>query len=246
MVTMKILVHSDDRTAGRVLASRLSARDGLKGVCFRSAEDGEIESLQDSDKRDPVGILVTGPGADRICREIRGMRIDLPLIAALKEASPALVVALLDAGCDDAIRDGADAEEVAARFRAVSRRASGLVTNQVKIGALVIRLDGRDPEYDGKRVRLSKIESAILDTLARRAGHPVSREALFARVWPDSDKQPFDKVLDVHLHNLRKKLSAASGGRRYIETIPARGYFLERRQRENQHVTVQEPALANA
>lgn len=241
---MNILVHSEDRVAGRVLASRLSARDGLKGVSFRAADDGEIESLRDADRRDPVSLLITGHGTDRVCREIRGMKVELPLIAAVKEPSPSFVVALLDAGCDDVVRDSADAEEVAARFRAVSRRAAGLVTNHIRIGGLVIRFDGHDPEYEGKRIRLSKIEAAILDTLARRAGHPVSREAIFARVWPDSDKQPYDKVLDVHLHNLRKKLAAASGGRRYIETIPSRGYFLERRQRENQHSTVEEPAPA--
>lgn len=238
---MNILLHSQDKVSMCVLASRLSIH-APKSVSFSPVDDERIESLESSDPREQNVILLAGNGLDRLAADIRAKKVRLPMIAAPASFSPESVISLLEAGCDDVVKATVDACEVAARFRAISRRASGMTTNVLKIGELVIRLDGSDPEYEGRRIRLSKIESAILDTLARRPGHPVSRESIFACVWPDSDKQPYDKVLDVHMHNLRKKLAAASGGERYIETVPSRGFFLERRRRQNQIPTVEDPS----
>ena len=101
----------------------------------------------------------------------------------------------------------------------------------MRVGRLTVFLDGRDPEVGpaggGERLRLSQREHAILGVLASHHRRVVSKEHIYDEVYGLSGADPLDKVIDVYICKLRKKIAEATGGARYIETVYGRGYKFE-------------------
>lgn len=222
---MRIDIYSHQKSHSFAVAARFSIKN-IRNVSVRPITSIDDISISEADSIDDVGLLCVGPGLDSIIEEVKDAGFLAPIIAMPEKYDIETNVSLLDTGYDDVIRTACELEEVAARFRSIARRAMAHSTNEIRNGRLVTFLDGRDPEIDGKRIKLTKIEYTILDAVSRRAGAIIPREKLFERIWPDGDKQPFDKVLDVHIFNLRTKLKKASGGNPFIETLPQRGYRL--------------------
>lgn len=126
--------------------------------------------------------------------------------------------------------------ELLARINATIRRTKGHIAKEVHVGSVTAYLDGRDPEIDGQRVRLSSKEYEIFHQLALNAERVVSKAAIYDSVYAVAEVPPFDKVLDVYICKIRKKFDAvAETSSAYIETVHGRGYRLsadafERRQ----------------
>lgn len=222
---MRIDIYSLQKSHSFAVAARFSTKN-IRNVSSRVIASLDDISISSAESIDDVGLLCVGANLHQIIEEVKFARISAPIIAMTEKSDVKEDISLLDEGYDDVIRTHCDVEEIAARFRSITRRAMVNQTNEIKHGRLVTFLDGRDPEVDGVRVKLTHIEHTILDAIARRAGTIISREKLFERIYPDGDKQPFDKVLDVHIFNLRSKLKKASGGNSFIETLPQRGYRL--------------------
>ncbi|WP_315923170.1 response regulator transcription factor [Mesorhizobium sp. SP-1A] len=222
---MRIDIYSLQKSHSFAVAARFSTKS-IRNVSSRVITSLDDISISSAESIDDVGLLCVGANLHQIIDEVKSAKISVPIIAMTEKSDIKEDIALLDDGYDDVIRTHCDVEEIAARFRSIARRATGNSSNKVKHGRLVTFLDGRDPEVDGVRVKLTHIEHTILDAISRRAGSIISREKLFERIYPDGDKQPFDKVLDVHIFNLRSKLKKASGGYSFIETLPQRGYRL--------------------
>src|SRR3546814_21068830 len=91
---------------------------------------------------------------------------------------------------------------------------------------MLVHLGGRVRELKGFPMRLSNRESVIFLVLAKDHGRVVARETIYHAVYGLSDKQPFDKVIDVFICKLRRKLEAGAG-HPYIRTIFGRGYMIE-------------------
>ncbi|MGQ9369343.1 response regulator transcription factor [Azospirillum sp. ST 5-10] len=134
---------------------------------------------------------------------------------------------ILRAGADDVLVKPVVSTEIRARLEAICRRSYGLTSNAVTVGRLTVFLDGRDPEVDGTRLRLSQREHAILTVLALNHCRVVSKEHIYEEVYGLSGSDPLDKVIDVYICKLRKKIDQATGGGRYIETVYGRGYKFE-------------------
>ncbi len=131
----------------------------------------------------------------------------------------------LDAGADDDLVIPLKAVEFRARINAVNRRAFGHAAESVEIGEVTAFFDGRDPQVAGQRVKLSRREHAIFQHLALNADRVVPKSAIYDAVYGMADDQPFDKVIDVYICKIRKKLAqAAPSGHQYIETVYGRGY----------------------
>lgn len=219
---MRIEIFSLQNSHSLATAARFSTKK-TKKITTRV-----IESIDDlsPETTDDIGLLCVGTNLHQIISEIKLAKINIPVIAMPAKNDTEADIALLDDGYDDVVRSDCDVNELAARFRAIMRKSISCYSNEIKNGRLVTFLDGKDPEVDGNRVKLTNIEHTILDAIVRRSGNIISRESLFERVWPNNEKQPYDKVLDVHIFNLRKKLKQASGGNAFIETLPQRGYRL--------------------
>jgi two-component system cell cycle response regulator CtrA len=132
---------------------------------------------------------------------------------------------LLDRGADEVLVAPIKAIELKARVNAILRRSHGHASDEVKVGNIVAYFDGRDPEVAGNRMRLSQREHAVFKQLALNASKVVPKSAIYDAVYGISDMPPFEKVIDVYICKIRKKLDASTpGGGRYIETVPGRGY----------------------
>ncbi|WP_281300188.1 MULTISPECIES: response regulator transcription factor [unclassified Iodidimonas] len=131
---------------------------------------------------------------------------------------------LLAAGADDVVVKPINGDEMAARIRAILRRGFGENKSNLQIGDLTIFLDGRDPDVKGRRLKLSHREHSIFMHLAQQSGRVVSKESVYNAVYGTVDMLPHDKVIDVYICKLRKKIADATGGQQYIETVYGRGY----------------------
>lgn len=177
----------------------------------------EVDAVIVGGVRNPVDWVAT----------LRGRSLPHAVLCLIDVRSARAAAELLDAGADDVMVKPVVGVELRARIEAARRRSFGLVGNAVREGMLTIHLDGRDVEVDGSPMRLSQRESAILSALAAHRRRVLPKERLHALVYGEAEFDPLDKVIDVYICKLRKKIAEATGGARYIETVYGRGYKFE-------------------
>jgi two-component system cell cycle response regulator CtrA len=95
----------------------------------------------------------------------------------------------------------------------------------IRTGKLAVNLDAKTVEVDGARVHLTGKEYAMLELLSLRKGTTLTKEMFLNHLYGGMD-EPELKIIDVFICKLRKKLSMATEGENYIETVWGRGYVL--------------------
>lgn len=154
----------------------------------------------------------------------------LKLVRAIDAAQSVIVIAspgaapdrirLLDQGADDHVTRPADPGEVAARVRAVTRRAQRAQTAAVDLvhGPLRLRVDRRSATWNGQEVALTSMEFWLLETLMRRKHHVLSRHALEDMLYGWGEETSSNTV-QVYVHHLRRKFH-----RQLVRTVRGAGY----------------------
>ena len=167
--------------------------------------------------------LPDGSGLD-VCRRLRSER-DVPVIMLTARGSEADRVAGLEIGADDYVVKPFSAREVAARVRAVLRRARQTTGGEgpIEIGELRLDRAKRVAELAGSEVELSRKEYELLRVLMEQAGNVITRQELIEEVW-DMNWFGSTKTLDVHMSGLRKKLGDDAAEPRYIHTVRGVGF----------------------
>lgn len=183
-------------------------------------------TVLNSKGRDTHAILIgAGERGTEFVRAIRAQGCRNPVILLRDFKNARDTAQALDAGADEVMISPIKAVEVVSRINAVNRRTHGHAAESVTIGEVRAFFDGRDPEISGERLHLSRREHAIFQHLVLSANRVVSRAAIYDAIYGMDEDQPFDKVIDVYICKLRKKISgAAASGHQYIETIYGRGY----------------------
>ena len=128
-------------------------------------------------------------------------------------------------GADDFITNPFDREELIARIQAVVRRTKGFAQQNLAVGPLVLNLGSREVTVAGTPVHLTGKEYQMLELLSLRKGTTLTKEMFLNHLYGGMD-EPELKIIDVFICKLRKKLSEATGGDNYIETVWGRGYVL--------------------
>ena len=225
---MRVLLLERDRMIAAAVCRELSkSRVRVEQTADTDFGDAPDAGQQIDEEYDAV--IVGGiPDQSAAVTALRGIRAACPILCLLDSRSTALTVELLNAGADDVLVKPVSGLEISARIKVGQRRAHGHVTSVVQIGRLTAFLDGRDPEVDGERLRLSHREHAIFTILALNHRRVVSKERIYEAVYGLTGTDPLDKVIDVYICKLRKKISQATGEGQYIETVYGRGYKLER------------------
>jgi DNA-binding response OmpR family regulator len=157
-----------------------------------------------------------------VLKELR-QRSDLPVIMLTSRTQRRDRIHGLDAGADDYLSKPFDPDELLARIRAVLRRTAGderPVSTRLAVGEVEIDASTRQVWARGAAVELTAIEFDLLALLMRRAGKIVTREEISLSVLK-REAEPYDRVLDVHVSRIRKKLES---GRNLIRTIRGAGY----------------------
>jgi DNA-binding response OmpR family regulator len=154
-------------------------------------------------------------------------RSDLPVIILTARVQHRDRILGLDAGADDYLLKPFDPDELLARIRAVLRRTETTgwkASTEVTIGDIRINAVTHEVWIADSPAELTAMEFGLLEMLMRSAGRVVSREELTLALF-ERAAGPFDRILDVHISRLRKKLE---GGRSLIRTIRGVGYVFAR------------------
>lgn len=220
---MRVLIIEGDRTIASAVAREL-AKSKLRCEPMVEPDAGRLLSEGDGlEQFDAVAIGTVRDAAGWIAQLRRAPKAPI-VLSLLERRCSQTAVQHLQAGADDVLIKPVHGAEVEARLQAVRRRSHGHVASEVQVGRLTVYLDGRDPCVDGKRLRLSHREHAIFSVLALNVGKVVPKERIYELVYGLSGSDPLDKVIDVYICKLRKKLAESTGGEKYIETVYGRGY----------------------
>jgi len=170
-------------------------------------------------------LMASAPRTLDHIRSLRAADCHNPVLVMRGVRNVQETTAALDVGADDDIIAPVNGAEIRSRISSIARRIHGYAADSVTIGEVTAFFDGRDPEISGKRVKLSPREHTIFQCLFMNAPKVMSRVAVYDAVYSLADTQPFDKVIDVYVCKIRKKISSAAlSDHHYIETVFGRGY----------------------
>jgi len=169
-------------------------------------------------------IVINTDEPDAKCRLIRERLIRTPIMVVSASKASKDVVSCLESGADDYLVKPFEANEFAARLRALIRREQTLKMAVLKVGDLVIDTQALTVQRAGKDISLTLREFGLLVELASRQGQVVTRDAIRSKVW--GDEFSTSNTIDVHIRNLRRKIDDGHGVK-LIHTIFRRGYMLK-------------------
>ena len=189
---------------------------------------GVVEVLD----RQPVALVVLDIGLPdmsgiEVCRRIR-QRHEVPIIFLTARAGEVDRVVGLELGADDYVSKPFSPRELAARAKAVLRRAShgGGVQPSSQGGAFTLDEERLQITYFGKPLELSRYEYKLLAVLLKKPGRVYSRDQLLDLVW-DEPEASLDRTVDAHVKNLRAKLRDVRQDVDPIATHRGMGYSLK-------------------
>jgi DNA-binding response OmpR family regulator len=228
MASRILLVEDDERI-------RASMRLSLEDEGYEIEEAGSGEDALDAHARalvgEPFDLLVVDimlPGMDGFacCRELRRMST-VPIIMVTARTDTHDIVAGLEAGADDYVTKPFEPKELAARIRALLRRARAGDGGPVSLvfGDLEILPEAGEVKRDGEEVHLTRTEFLLLCELAANSGKVLSREQLLERVW-SYDYFGDGRLVDVHVRRLRTKIERDPSEPRHVLTVRGLGYKL--------------------
>jgi len=224
MLRRRILLIEDEESISEPLAAALE-REGFDVLVAATAAEGRKlfrERAPDLVLLDVM--LPDGDGKD-VLRDIRSAS-RTPVIMVTARGEELQRVLGLELGADDYVTKPFSAAELAARVRAVLRRADTPALaggDALQVGEIRMELDKHEVNCDGKAVDLTVKEFEVLRLLLENAGKVVRREQLIREVW-DTSWFGSTKTLDVHVSALRKKLGDDPSAPRFIHTIRGVGF----------------------
>jgi len=219
-----VLLIDDDRALAESL-TRLLLLDGFLLEAVHTGAAGVRAAL--TSRYALVLLDITLPDADgrQLLRQIRTTS-DIPLIMLTARGDDADRIAGLESGADDFLPKPFNPRELTARMRAVLKRQSAVAApaGLFHAGDLTLRPSTREVAVAGRPVALTGAEFDLLACLVRLTGTVVSRDTL-AETALGRPLGIFDRSVDNHMSNLRRKLGAASGGKDRIRNVRGSGYL---------------------
>ena len=126
---------------------------------------------------------------------------------------------------DDYLTKPFNRDELVARIHAIIRRSKGHAQSTINTGKVCVNLDAKTVEVENQVVHLTGKEYQMFELLSLRKGTTLTKEMFLNHLYGGMD-EPELKIIDVFICKLRKKLSQATGGENYVETVWGRGYVL--------------------
>jgi len=224
-----LLIVDDDRELGQMLTEYLSG-EGFQVSVLRDGAEALEKLIEEPHPADLVILDVMLPSLSgfEVLRRLR-RNLSVPVIMLTAHGADVDRIVGLELGADDYLAKPFNPRELVARVRAVLRRFqprdADAPAQPVSIGPL--RLDPAifEVTLNGQAVRLTGTELRLLEVLMRSAGQVQSRESLTERVL-GRRLTPYDRSIDTHVSNLRRKLGLGENGLPEIRSIRGSGYVL--------------------
>ena len=222
MKAIPVLVVDDDVELCASL-KRLLKMDGFSVKAVHDGESGVRNALEGKYELVILDVMLPGGDGRKVLRRIR-LTSRVPVIMLTARGDEADRISGLEGGADDYLPKPFNPRELVARMRAVLRRNSGSAPPEVlRIGDLQIERGKRRVVRNGDDVALTGAEFDILLLLVRSAGKVLSREEI-AEAALGRSIGVFDRSIDNHISNLRKKLGAHVGEVERIQNVRGTGY----------------------
>ena len=221
---MRVLLVEDDSAIAQSIEMMLRSEDYVCDTTDMGEDGLEIGKLYDYD----IIILdLVLPDIDgyEVLRRLRAAKVQTPILILSGLTGLDDKIKGLGVGADDYLTKPFDKRELVARIQAIVRRSKGHPDSIIQTGKLKVNLDARSVEVNNQPLHLTGKEYAILELLSLRKGATLTKEMFLNHLYGGMD-EPEVKIIDVFVCKLRKKLSAATGGDNYIETVWGRGYVL--------------------
>jgi two-component system response regulator QseB len=213
-----LLVEDDDALADGLVA-------GLRGLGFAADRVDRGSAADTALGLAPYDAIVLDlglPGGDGMqwLTRWRGRGEPVPVLILTARDAVESRIGGLDAGADDYLVKPIATEELAARLRAIARRARGRPEPVWRHGALHYRPDARAATWRGRPVDLSPREAALLEVFLAHPNRILSKAALLEKLY-DWEHDPDSNALEVFVHHLRRKIDPA-----VVRTVRGVGYAL--------------------
>lgn len=221
---MRVLLVEDDPTTSRSIEMMLTHSD-FNVYSTDLGEDAiELSKLYDYDLILLDLNLPDMAGLD-VLRQVRLARIDTPILILTGDSDTNTKLRGFGGGADDYLTKPFHREELVARIHAIIRRSKGHAQSVIRTGRMSVNLDAKTVEVEGKAVHLTGKEYQMLELLSLRKGTTLTKEMFLNHLYGGMD-EPELKIIDVFICKLRKKLTEATEGENYIDTVWGRGYVL--------------------
>ena len=221
---MRILLVEDDPTTSKSIELMLGHAN-LNVYTTDLGEEGiDLAKLYDYDLI-LLDINLPDITGHEVLRQLRVARIETPILILSGDDDTQSKIKSFGFGADDYMTKPFHRDELVARIHAIIRRSKGHSQSMIKTGLVSVNLDAKTVDVDGKSVHLTGKEYQMLELLSLRKGSTLTKEMFLNHLYGGMD-EPELKIIDVFICKLRKKLSEATGGKNYIETVWGRGYVL--------------------
>ena len=218
---MRVLVVEDDPLLGDGLQAGLSQA----GFAVDWVRDGvAADTALGCGSPDAVVLDLGLPRLEglELLRRLRARGNKTPVVIVTARDAVEDRIKGLDSGADDYVVKPFDLHELAARLRALIRRAAGEAAPIIRVGEVELDPAARRLRFRGEPVELPAREFAVLEALMLAAGRVLTREQLAERLYAWGEEVE-SNAIDVHVHHLRRKLAP-----RLIRTVRGVGYLMPR------------------
>lgn len=217
---MKILLAEDDPQLGDAIQAGLR----LLGFQVNWVRDGFAAQYELNQSEYAMAVLdIAMPRATglEVLRRLREQKNKIPVLMLTARDTNQDITDALDAGADDYVVKPVDLTVLAARLRALLRRAQGATQSLLQIGSICVDSAKREVRLAGELVNLSVREFDLLYALILAHGRVLTRDHLEQQLYAWGQEVE-SNTIEVHIHNLRKKI-----GKDIIQTVRGIGYQIK-------------------
>ncbi len=240
---MRVLLVEDDPATAQGIEMMVRSESYVCDVTDMGEDGLEIGKLYDYDII-VLDLMLPDMDGYEVLRRLRAARVKTPILILSGLNGLDDKIKGLGVGADDYLTKPFDKRELVARIQAIVRRSKGHSDSIIKTGKLTVNLDTRAVKIEDQPLHLTGKEYGILELLSLRKGTTLTKEMFLNHLYGGMD-EPELKIIDVFVCKLRKKLTAATGGDNYIETVWGRGYVLRDPAPTEDAVTEPQQVAAN-
>jgi two-component system, OmpR family, response regulator len=223
----KLLLIDDDKELNQLLSEYLTT-EGFDVIPAYDGETGLQIATQENFSAIVLDVMLPVYNGFEVLKNLRKTHQTPVLMLTAKGDTVDRVIGL-EIGADDYLPKPCDPRELVARIRAILRRATSeppqAKVDKISSGSLVLHLGSRNVTWGGSEIVLTGTEFSVLEILVRQAGQVISKDDMTEQAL-NRKLTPYDRSIDVHVSNIRKKLTAAGANKELIINVRGAGYML--------------------